>query len=114
MHGAQVTAIHQPVLFHLVPDPVAAPGQAVVRLKAAALNHRDLWVQLGLYAGIKLPVIPGSDGAGVVESVGPGDDKTWVGREVIINPSLDWGVDVRAQSPKFRILGLPDSGTFAE
>jgi NADPH:quinone reductase-like Zn-dependent oxidoreductase len=37
-----------------------------------------------------------------------------VGCEVIINPSLDWGDDPRAQGPKFRILGLPDNGTFAE
>jgi NADPH:quinone reductase-like Zn-dependent oxidoreductase len=85
-----------------------------VRLKAAALNHRDLWIQLGLYANIKLPLIPGSDGAGVVESVGNDTDKSWVGKEVIIFPSLDWGADPRAQGPNFRILGMPDNGTFAE
>jgi len=114
MHAAVLTAIKQPITIQTVPDPVAAPGQAVVRLKAAALNHRDLWVQLGQYAGIKLPLIPGSDGAGVVESVGSPGDQAWVGREVIINPSLDWGDNPRAQGPKFRILGLPDPGTFAE
>ena len=114
MHGVQVTAIHQPVLFQVLPDPVAAPGQAVVRLKAAALNHRDLFIQQGLYPGIKLPVLPGSDGAGVVEAVGTSADAAWVGREVIINPALDWGDDPRAQGPNFRILGLPDHGTFAE
>ncbi|MFI5335550.1 MAG: zinc-binding dehydrogenase, partial [Opitutales bacterium] len=80
---------------------------------AAALNHRDLWIQLGQYAGIKVPMILGSDGAGVVESVGAGSDQAWVGREVIINPALDWGADPRAQGPAFRILGLPEAGTFA-
>lgn len=114
MNAAVITEVKRPVVFQPVPDPVAAPGRAVVRLKAAALNHRDLWIQLGLYAGIKLPVIPGSDGAGVVESVGDPADQAWVGREVIINPSLDWGHDPRAQGPQFRILGLPDSGTFGE
>src|SRR6188472_2162292 len=114
MHGAQVTAIHQPVLFHLVPEPIAAPGQAVVRLKAAALNHRDLFIQQGLYPNIRLPVTPGSDGAGIVESVGSPTDQAWVGREVIINPSLDWGDDAHAPGPGFRILGMPDAGTFAE
>ncbi len=114
MKAAVITEIKKPVSFQSVPDPVASAGQVVVKLKAAALNHRDLWIQLGQYAGIKLPVIPGSDGAGIVESVGPGVESAWVGREVIINPSLDWGIDTRAQSPKFRILGLPDSGTFAE
>src|SRR5690242_5722987 len=114
MNAAVITEVKKPVAFQQVPDPEATPGKAIVRLKAAALNHRDLWIQLGLYAGIKLPVIPGSDGAGIVESVGEGADASWVGREVIINPSLDWGPDVRAQGPQFRILGLPDSGTFAE
>jgi NADPH:quinone reductase-like Zn-dependent oxidoreductase len=114
MNAAVITAIKQPVVFQSVPDPIAGPGQAVVRLKAAALNHRDLWIQLGLYANIRLPLIPGSDGAGVVESVGAGVDASWVGREVILNPALDWGADARAQGPQFRILGLPDSGTFAE
>jgi NADPH:quinone reductase-like Zn-dependent oxidoreductase len=114
MHAVQVTAIHQPVSFQILPDPVAIAGQAIVRLKAAALNHRDLFVQQGLYPGIKLPVTPGSDGSGVVESVGSPDDQAWVGREVIINPALDWGDDPRAQGPKFRILGMPDPGTLAE
>lgn len=114
MNAAVITEVKKPVVFQPVPDPAAAPGRAIVRLKAAALNHRDLWIQLGLYAGIKLPVVPGSDGAGVVESVGDPADQPWIGREVIINPSLDWGGDPRAQGPQFRILGLPDSGTFAE
>lgn len=114
MNAAVITEVKKPVVLQQVPDPVAGSGRAVVRLKAAALNHRDLWIQLGQYAGIKLPLIPGSDGAGVVESIGAGVDPTWVGREVIINPALDWGVDTRAQSPQFRILGLPDSGTFAD
>ena len=114
MHAVQVTAVKSPAIFTTLPDPVAAPGHAVVRLKAASLNHRDLFIQQGLYPGIKLPQIPGSDGAGVVESVGASADQAWVGREVIINPALDWGDDPRAQGPKFRILGLPDDGTFAE
>jgi len=97
-----------------VPDPVPGSGEAVVRLRAAALNHRDAWIRRGRYANIKLPVILGSDGAGVVESVGPGVDGGWVGREVVVNPSLEWGDDERAQGPKWRILGLPEDGTYAE
>ena len=114
MKATVLTEIKKPVVLQSLPDPVAAPGQAVVRLKAAALNHRDLWIQLGQYAGIKLPITLGSDGAGIVTAVGSPADQSWVGREVIINPALDWGSDVRAQGPQFRILGLPDSGTFAE
>src|SRR5256885_2016111 len=95
-------------------EPQPGPGDLVVRLKAAALNHRDVWIRRGLYAGIKLPVILGSDGAGTVSAVGPSADAKLLGREVVINPGLDWGHDERVQSATFRILGLPDDGTYAE
>ncbi len=114
MKAAVLSEVKGPLVVQVVPEPVAGPGSAVIQLKAAALNHRDLWTQLGLYPNIKLPIILGSDGAGIVSSVGPGSNEAWVGREVIINPSLDWGPDPRAQGPDFRILGLPDNGTFAE
>jgi NADPH:quinone reductase-like Zn-dependent oxidoreductase len=114
MKAAVLEGVEKPLVIKSVPDPVAAPGSAVVRLQAAALNHRDLWIQKGRYAGLKFPIILGSDGAGVVEAVGREADRDWVGREVIINPSLEWGADPRAQGRGFRILGLPDDGTFAE
>src|SRR5215470_5233229 len=98
-------------------DPTAGAGEAVVRIKAAALNHRDVWIRsgTGAYAGgFKQRVILGSDGAGEVASVGRGGDATLVGRAVVINPSLDWGARDLAQGPSFRILGLPDDGTYAE
>ena len=97
-----------------VANPVAAAGEVVVQLKAAALNHRDVWIKSGQYAGLKFPVIPGSDGAGVVSEVGEGVDPEWVGREVILNPSLDWGHHEPAQEPRFSILGMPKDGTLAE
>lgn len=96
------------------PDPVPGAGEAVVRLRAAALNHRDAWIRNGLYANIKLPVILGSDGAGWVEAVGGGVDPGLVGTPVVINPSLEWGDDPRAPGPRWRILGLPEDGTHAE
>ena len=114
MQAAVLPGLKQPVALQVMPEPVAAPGQAVVRLRAAAINHRDLFIRLGQYANLKFPLIPGSDGAGTVAAVGSSADAAWVGREVIINPALDWGDDPRAQGPGFRILGLPDSGTFAE
>jgi len=69
-----------------VPDPAPGAGEAVVRLRAAALNHRDVWIRKGQYAGIKTPIILGSDGAGEVAAVGAGVDPTWVGKPVVINP----------------------------
>jgi NADPH:quinone reductase-like Zn-dependent oxidoreductase len=100
-----------------VPDPAPGAGDVVVRLKAAALNHRDLWIRsgTGAYAGgFKQRVILGSDGAGEVLSVGNGGDPAFVGRAVVINPSLDWGDLEAAQGPDFRILGFPDDGTYAQ
>jgi zinc-binding alcohol dehydrogenase/oxidoreductase len=100
--------------------PVAGPGEAVVRIHAAALNHRDVWIQKGQYAGLKYPIIPGSDGAGVVASIGLGAARAdeavdWLGKPVIINPALEWGSAAAYQDPAlFRILGLPDDGTLAE
>jgi NADPH:quinone reductase-like Zn-dependent oxidoreductase len=97
-----------------VDDPVAGVGQVLVRLRAAALNRRDVFIRQGLYAGIKLPTILGSDGAGVIAAVGEGVPKDRIGEEVVVDPCLDWGSDPRAQSAKFRILGMPDQGTYAE
>jgi zinc-binding alcohol dehydrogenase/oxidoreductase len=97
-----------------VPDPQPGAGEVVVGLKAAALNHRDVWIRRGLYAGIKVPIILGSDGAGIVSDLGEGVDKSLVGKEVVINPSLDWGDDERVQQSNYRILGLPDDGTYAQ
>ena len=96
------------------PDPHPGPDEAIVRLRAAALNHRDVWIRRGQYAGIKLPIILGSDGAGQVAEVGGGVDPGWIGRDVIIDPTLNWGTDERVQDPSFSILGLPVDGTYAE
>jgi zinc-binding alcohol dehydrogenase/oxidoreductase len=96
------------------PDPVPAAGEVVVDIRAAALNHRDLWIKLGQYAGLKFPCIPGSDGSGVVSALGAGADTSWLGREVVINPSFGWGGREDAQGPSFTILGLPRDGTLAQ
>jgi NADPH:quinone reductase-like Zn-dependent oxidoreductase len=113
MRAIRIEAVGKLALCE-VPDPLPRPGEAVVSLKAAALNHRDLWIKLGQYAGLKFPCIPGSDGAGIVTSVGPGADASWVGREVVINPGSGWGPSERAQGPDFTILGLPRDGTLAD
>ncbi len=114
MKALVLDAANQPLQFKDVPEPTPGPGEAVVALAAAALNHRDLWIQKGQYAGLKFPIILGSDGCGKVAACGEGVDPAWLGREVIINPGHDWGARPQAQADKFRILGLPDDGTFAE
>ncbi|TMI79482.1 MAG: zinc-binding dehydrogenase [Bacillati bacterium ANGP1] len=116
MKAIVLHAVGEPDALRLeeVPDPAPGPGQVVVRLRAAALNHRDLWICRGQYAGLRFPIIPGADGAGEIAAVGRGVTGVSPGAAVVINPSLDWGDDPRAFGPKFRILGLPDNGTYAE
>ncbi|MEJ2048359.1 MAG: zinc-binding dehydrogenase [Calditrichota bacterium] len=94
--------------------PVPRPGEVLVRIRASALNHRDLWIVNGLYAKIKLPVILGSDGAGIVEKVGSEKNQGWLGKSVLINPTLNWGDNLSAQAPDFGILGMPENGTLAD
>ena len=90
--------------------PQVAEGEALVRLTASALNHRDVWIWQGQYPGIRHPIILGSDGVGIVES-GP---EALQGTRVLLNPGIGWGPDEATQSPEYEILGLPRNGTFAE
>src|SRR5262245_53323484 len=96
------------------PDPKPGAGEAVVRLKAAALNHRDVFIWQKLYPNIKLPAILGSDGAGVVAAVGVGVDQSLIGQEVVIEPGLDWGPSEEIQGKNYSFLGMPEDGTYAE
>src|SRR4026209_2282859 len=99
-----------------VADPTPAADEVVVRLRAAALNHRDGWIRSGPgaeRAAGEGGVIVGSEGAGEIVAAGRDAGARLVGQSVVINPSLDWGEDDLPQGPKFRILGLPDAGTSA-
>lgn len=102
MKALVLNALHQGLDYQEMPAPHAGKQDGLVLLRAAALNHRDLFITQGLYAGIKFPTILGSDGAG-----------EYRGKAVVIDPSLDWGSDPKAQGRGFRVLGLPDDGTFA-
>ncbi|HJZ61726.1 MAG TPA: zinc-binding dehydrogenase [Miltoncostaeaceae bacterium] len=115
MNAIQLTETGPPEVLRIsaVPDPEPRPGEVVVELRAAALNRRDVFVRKGV-AKSPLPVIPGSDGAGVVRSLGPGASGVAEGDEVVILPSLAWGGGEDAPEPGFRILGGPDDGTYAE
>lgn len=84
-------------------DAFPKEGQVFVRLLAAAFNKRDYWITQGKYPGVKLPLVLGSDGAGMMDN-----------REVIINPSIGWGDDPDYFADGFKILGLPDMGTFSD
>jgi NADPH:quinone reductase-like Zn-dependent oxidoreductase len=111
MNAAVLEGVNLPVTVKSVPTPTIQNGEALVQIRAAALNHRDVWIQKGQYAGLKFPIILGSDGAGVVVD---SSEKSRIGKSVVLNPSLEWGTNEFAQQKTFRILGLPDDGSFAE
>lgn len=94
-------------------EPTAKNGEVVVRLKTAGINRRDLGL-LKRYGDNPEALIIGSDGAGVIESVGEGVTDFAEGDEVIINPALRWYSNSDAPPAEFDILGMPDHGTFAE
>ncbi|WP_035560535.1 zinc-binding dehydrogenase [Hymenobacter sp. IS2118] len=116
MQALQLDAIHQPVTLRDVPTPAPAAGEILVKLHAAALNHRDVFIQQGQYAGIKLPCTLGSDGAGEVAAHGDGVPASapGIGARVLLNPGLRWGDNPKVQARDFVVLGMPDPGTFAE
>jgi NADPH:quinone reductase-like Zn-dependent oxidoreductase len=104
-----------------LPDPQPGPGQVVIGVKAAAMNHLDIWVRKG-WPGLLLsfPHVLGSDVAGVVEAVGPGVDGVKPGDAVVANPSLGCGHCERCLGGqenlcrKFVILGEHVSGGQAQ
>src|SRR5436190_7005168 len=73
-----------------LPDPVPGAGDVVVRVRAASLNHLDVWVREARAAG-PFPHILGSDAAGTVAAVGPGVRSLAVGDDVVLYPALGCG-----------------------
>jgi zinc-binding alcohol dehydrogenase/oxidoreductase len=87
-----------------VADPQPDAGEVLIRLRAASLNHLDIWLRRGL-PSVPKPRILGADGAGVVAGVGEGVDGFGEGARVVLNPGLDDGG---------RIVGEHMDGTHAE
>jgi NADPH:quinone reductase-like Zn-dependent oxidoreductase len=88
------------------PDPEPGAGEVLVRLRAASLNHLDVWVRKGL-PSVPKPRILGADGAGVVEALGDGVDGLEVGQRVVLNPGLEHGDTIA-------VVGEHSDGTHAE
>jgi zinc-binding alcohol dehydrogenase/oxidoreductase len=107
-----------------VEDPVAAPGEILIRLKAASLNHLDIWLRQGL-PSVPKPRILGADGAGVVEALGEGVDGFELGQRVVLNPGLRDGAEIVGEHrdgthaeliaiPRENVHPIPEELTFEE
>jgi len=102
-------------------DPKPGPGEVLVKVRAVALNHLDLWVRRGLpHLKLQYPHILGSDVAGEIAELGPGVDGVSLGQKVLLHPGLSCGVCERCSAgqdnlcPKYRIFGEHVRGGYAE
>ena len=102
-----------------VPAPEPGAGEVRVSIRAAALNHLDIFARDGI-PGVKLPQIPGADGAGVVDAVGERVEGVALGDRVLLQPGLYCNACEFCRSGeqslcvKYGILGEHAPGTFAE
>ena len=103
------------------PDPVRGSGEVLVRVKACALNHLDIWQRIGPpRVKVNLPHISGSDISGVVEEVPAGEMDLQKGAEVIVNPGIGCGRCEKCLSGKdnqcryYGIVGSEFDGGYAE
>lgn len=117
--------VHRPggpeqLVYEETPTPEPGPGEVQIRLRAAALNHRDVWIRTGAQLSEALPLVLGSDGAGVVSATGAGVSRWKQGDEVVICPTLFCAacryclVGQHSLCDQFGILGGPSQGTYAE
>ena len=99
------------------PDPEAESGEVLIRLRAASLNHLDVWVRKGL-PSVPKPRILGADGAGVVEAVGEGVEGFAAGDRVVVNPGLEHDGRISVVGEHFdgthaELIALPASAVYA-
>jgi NADPH:quinone reductase-like Zn-dependent oxidoreductase len=92
--------------YEEAPDPEPGAGEVLIRLRAASMNHLDLWVRKGL-PSVPKPRILGADGAGVVEDMGAEVVGLQRGGRVVINPGLEHG-------DRITVIGEHTDGTHAE
>lgn len=109
------------LIFGDLPAPEPGPGDVLVKVKACALNHLDVWVRNGLAAySVKLPHVLGSDVSGEIAAVGPGVSGFSTGQRVIASPGIscwecEWcfsGSDNLCRN--YSILGAKLHGGYAE
>jgi NADPH:quinone reductase-like Zn-dependent oxidoreductase len=92
--------------YEEAPDPEPGPGEVVVSLRAAGLNHLDIWIRKGL-PSVPKPRILGADGAGVVTMLGEGVDGFSPGDRVVINPGIP-------HDGRITVIGEHTDGTYCE
>lgn len=114
MKAARLININEPLQVDEVDIPVLNQNEVKIAVAFSSINRRDIWISKGQYAQIITPCILGSDTCGIVVEVGKEVDKSWLHKEVVVNPNIGWGQSSKHQSKEYSILGMPSAGTFAE
>jgi NADPH:quinone reductase-like Zn-dependent oxidoreductase len=109
------------LVYEEAPDPERRPGWVVVRVRACAMNHLDLWQRRGLErVKIPMPHISGADVAGEVADVGEGVSGVKTGQRVMVQPGLSCGrcaACLRGEDnycPHYDVLGYQSDGGYAD
>jgi NADPH:quinone reductase-like Zn-dependent oxidoreductase len=89
-----------------LPDPEPGEGEVLVELRAAALNHLDIWIRKGL-PSVPKPRILGADGSGVVAALGEGTEGFEIGDRVVVNPGVP-------HDGRITVIGEHTDGTYCE
>jgi NADPH:quinone reductase-like Zn-dependent oxidoreductase len=92
--------------YEEIPDPEAGPGEVLVQLRAAGLNHLDVWIRKGL-PSVPKPRILGADGSGVVAALGDGVEGFSLGDRVVVNPGIE-------HDGRITVIGEHTDGTYCE
>lgn len=103
------------------PDPVPGPCEVLVRVRACAINHLDLWVRRGLPGlEIEMPHILGNEIVGEIVGAGPGVTHLEIGQKTLVNPTLSCGVCAACANGddnlcrRYDVIGRRRNGGYAE
>src|SRR5437763_11863338 len=98
-----------------VPTPKPLPGQVLVKIRAAGVNPADTYARTGNYSVIPpLPYTPGTDGAGIIDSIGDGVKKVKAGDRVYVAKSLSGTYAEYALALESQVFSLPDRISFPQ
>jgi NADPH:quinone reductase-like Zn-dependent oxidoreductase len=99
--------VYYPLSLDEVPKPTPKANQLLIKIHAAALNHRDLFIRQHLYPGIDFGIPLLADGCGTVVEIGSSASKSWQGKRVVINPGSGWEDSLEGPEDKtgYKILG---------
>lgn len=104
-----------------IPEPEPGPGEVLIQVRTAALNHLDIWVRKGnRELDLERPHVLGSDAAGTVAALGPDTHGFREGQEVVVNAGVSCGCcefclrGQHSECAAFGLVGMTRPGTFAE